>query len=250
MAEEILRIKSLYVRAGKKEIIKGLDLNIGIGKPYILLGPNGAGKSTLLMAVAGIISGSAARGKILYFGKDISTKAADQRARLGISSGFQMPPEIKGVKLKDMIKICTGKSQSEELSADELKLAERFKLTEFLERDINVDFSGGEKKRAELMQVLLMRPKLLLIDEPDSGVDIESLKFIGTEIADYIKKNNASALIITHQGSILEYLKAEKAFVLLNGRIECSGRPEEIITHISKKGYEGCEDCKSPMKNG
>jgi Fe-S cluster assembly ATP-binding protein len=157
---------------------------------------------------------------------------------------FQLPPEITGVKLRDILKICAGLKHTDKLTEEHLRLVEDFKLTEFLDRDINRGFSGGERKRAEALQVLFMKPKLLMLDEPDSGVDIESLKLIGTQIQDYISKSKASALIITHHGQILEYIKAGKACVFVEKIICSQSSPKEIIRSINERGYEYCLECE------
>lgn len=135
------------------------------------------------------------------------------------------------------------KTPKEEFTDAEKRLIDKFNLKDLLERDVNLDFSGGEKKRAEILQLLLMKPHLLLLDEPDSGVDVESLKLIGEEIQKYVQKNKASALVITHQGDILEYLKARKACVLLDSTIHCHNKPEVILADIHRKGYRECVKC-------
>lgn len=245
----LLEIRGLSVEVEKgKNILNQLDLSIERGETYFLFGPNGSGKSTLMMAVAGIAK--ARSGKIFFEDKDITNFSIDQRSKLGIITAFQLPPDIVGVKLRDMLKICLGKKDKEELSASELAAVERFRLTEFLDRDMNVNFSGGEKKRAEILQILLMKPKLMLIDEPDSGVDIETLEFLGREIDAYLKQNNASALIVTHHGTILPYIESEKACVLLDKEILCYGNPMKVIKDIKLRGYEGCRRCRCPVKYG
>jgi Fe-S cluster assembly ATP-binding protein len=148
------------------------------------------------------------------------------------------------VKLKDVLKICAGLKPKDALSKEHLALVERLNLTEFLDRDINRGFSGGERKRAEVLQMLLMRPKLMLLDEPDSGVDAESLKLIGEMIQEYLTESKASALIITHQGMILEYIKARKSCVFMEKIVYCHAMPKEIIKSIQESGYEGCLECQ------
>ncbi len=249
MGEPVLEIKGLSVEVEDgKNIINNLSLSLNKGESYVLFGPNGSGKTTLLMTVAGVPSYIIKGGKILYNGRDITKLSIDQRVRLGIVTAFQLPPEIKGVKLRDVLKVCTGKSGKDELSKEEMELVERFRLTEFLDRDINLNFSGGERKRAEILQIILMKPKLLLIDEPDSGVDIKTLEFIGNEINGYIRKNNASAVIVTHHGAILNYIKAEHACVMFNKEISCFNDPQNVVEDIKERGYEGCRRCRCPRK--
>ncbi len=245
----LLEIKKLTVDVEKgKNIISGLDFSMEAGEVYILFGPNGSGKSTLMLSIAGINKAKA--GKILFLGKDITKLSVDKRAKLGIRTAFQLPPDIVGVKLRDILKICLGKGEKEDLTSAELSMVDRFRLTEFLDRDMNVNFSGGEKKRAEILQLLLMRPKLMLIDEPDSGVDIQTLEFLGREIDSYVKKSGASALIVTHHGTILNHIDARRACVLLNKEVFCYGNPKNVIRDIKLRGYEGCRRCRCPVKYG
>ena len=145
-------------------------------------------------------------GRIIFMGEDITKKNVDERAKLGISMGFQYPPEITGIKLSDLLKLCLNKDLGEAFNEDERNLINAFNLHDFLDRNINVGFSGGERKRSELLQMLFLKPKLLLLDEPDSGVDVESLKLIAIEIQKYIEQSQSTALIVTHKGDILEYI--------------------------------------------
>lgn len=239
----ILEIKNLSVGINKKKSLKGININIEKGQIYVLFGPNGSGKTSLLLTIMGFPGYKIKEGGIFFEGREITKKTVDERARLGIGMGFQLPQDIRGVKLIDLLKICAGKKPSAELSKEEKALVDKFNLTDLLDRDVNLDYSGGEKKRAEMLQLLLMKPKLLLLDEPDSGVDLESLKLIGEEIQEYVRKNKASALLITHQGYILEYLKAQSACVLLDSTIHCHNKPEVILKDIRNKGYRECVRC-------
>ncbi|MFZ2456742.1 MAG: ATP-binding cassette domain-containing protein [Candidatus Altiarchaeia archaeon] len=239
----ILEIKNLSVDINKKKTLENINIEIEKGQIYVLFGPNGSGKTSLLMTVMGFPAYKVKSGKIFFEGRDITGKTVDERARMGISMGFQLPQDIRGVKLIDLLKICAKKSPKEELTDVEKKLVDKFNLKDLLDRDVNLDFSGGEKKRAEMLQLLLMKPKLLLLDEPDSGVDLESLKLIGEEIQSYVRKNEASALVITHQGDVLEYLKARNACVLLDSTIHCHNKPEVILEDIRRRGYRKCVKC-------
>jgi Fe-S cluster assembly ATP-binding protein len=239
----ILEVRDLSVEINKRKTLEGINIGIERGQIYVLFGPNGSGKTSLLMTIMGFPGYKVKKGGIFFDGQEITRKTVDERARLGIGMGFQLPQDIRGVKLRDLLKICAGKKPNEELSPEENALVEKFNLKDLLDRDVNLDFSGGEKKRAEMLQLLLMKPKLLLLDEPDSGVDLESLKLIGEEIQEYVKKNKASAFVITHQGYILEYLKAERACVLLDSTIHCHNKPEVILEEIRKRGYRECVKC-------
>jgi Fe-S cluster assembly ATP-binding protein len=157
-------------------------------------------------------------GKILFQGLDITSKGVDERAKLGIIVSFQNPPEITGVKLGDLLKLCLGKAASDEFSPLETAQIEAFRLTNFLNRDVNLGFSGGERKRSEILQLIFLKPKLLLLDEPDSGVD-ESLKMISTEIQRYVESSGASALLSLIKGGI----DTSKLCACLNGQFTAPG---------------------------
>jgi Fe-S cluster assembly ATP-binding protein len=181
---------------------------------------------------------------------DITEKSVDERAKLGMIVGFQNPPEITGVKLGDLLKLCLGKTVTDEFSAEELEQIEAFRLTSFLNRDVNVGFSGGERKRSEILQLIFLKPKLLLLDEPDSGVDVESLKLIANQIQRYVEKSGSSTLIITHKGDILDYINAKYGCVLLDGKIHCFSNPKRIYADIKSKGYEECVKCQERNTEG
>jgi Fe-S cluster assembly ATP-binding protein len=240
----LLEIRDLSVMAGRAEILHSVNMSIAEGQTYALFGPNGSGKSTLVSTVLGNPNYRVHRGSIKFNGKDITKLTVNERVKLGIATSFQLPSEIKGVTLKDMINICQSKKPGSGIDKETEKLVEKFQLSTFLDRNINVDFSGGEKKRADLLQILLMKPKFLMLDEPDSGVDIVSLKIISKEISGYIRKSNASALIITHQGEVLNYIKATKACILFQGRNHCFHSPKKILNDIRKNGYERCVSCR------
>jgi Fe-S cluster assembly ATP-binding protein len=243
MSENILEVKNLFVSIEGKEILKGINLEIKKESVYALFGPNGSGKTTLMHSLIGMPGYNLTEGKIIFNGKDITKNKIDERSNLGLNISFQNPPIIKGVTLKNMINICLKNKPDNLLSEETIEMIKRFRLEDFLERDINYGFSGGEKKRADIIQLLLLKPKLLLLDEPDSGVDIESIKLITREIGMYIRENNASALIITHQGQMMEYITTKEACVLLDGKIHCFLEPEKILQDIKEKGYAGCLKC-------
>ncbi|MDD5111763.1 MAG: ABC transporter ATP-binding protein [Candidatus Altiarchaeota archaeon] len=243
MAENMLEVRDLLVDVGGKRILNKVNLDVASGESRVLFGPNGSGKTTLLMAILGIPGYEIAGGSIVFNGKDVTKWSIDERARHGIGFGFQQPPEVVGVKLGDMLKVCEGRKTSEHLSDEAAGLAERLDMASYLDRDVNVGFSVGERKRSEVLQLLLMKPRLMLLDEPDSGVDIDSLSLIGGVIQEYLKKKGASALIITHQGHILEHIKAGRACMLIKGSMYCYNKPGKVLEDIRKKGYEGCIKC-------
>ncbi len=240
----LLEVKNLRVKIESKVILSDVRLGLKSGESYILFGPNGSGKTTLINAIMGTLPYEIESGEILFMGKDITRKSVDERSRLGIFVGFQSPPEIRGVKLADLLKLCLGKDMLYGFCEEEKRLIESFRLTGFLDRDVNVGFSGGERKRAEVLQMIFLKPRLLLLDEPDSGVDVESLKLIANEIERYIENTGSSALIITHKGDILDYIKAKRACILLGGKVHCFADPKSIYEDLKKRGYEACVNCQ------
>jgi Fe-S cluster assembly ATP-binding protein len=247
---DMLEAKDLSVEVENKAILKNVTFSLKSGVSHVLFGPNGSGKTTLISALMGLPGYKIISGQILFMGDDITNKNVDERSKMGMVVSFQNPPEITGVKLGDLLKLCLGKNTSSEFTTKEKKQIEAFRLTSFLNRDINVGFSGGERKRSEILQLIFLKPKLLLLDEPDSGVDVESLRLIATEIQRYTEATGASALIITHKGDILEYIKAEFGCILLQGQFHCFTEPMGIYEDIKKLGYEGCVACRMRTREG
>jgi Fe-S cluster assembly ATP-binding protein len=242
----MLEIKQLNVAVEGKEILKDINLKIDTGETHALFGPNGSGKTTLLMAIMGFPRYQVTKGKIFFKDQDITKLDVDERARLGIGISFQRPPVVRGVKTRDMVSAALrGKGDKKTID----KLAERADLTGFLDRDINYGFSGGEIKRAELMQLLAQKPELTLLDEPESGVDLVNIALIGELINELLEKDcpirtrKCMGLIITHTGHILEYINVRTGYVMLEGSIVCQGDPHEILASVKEKGYEECARC-------
>ncbi len=242
----MLEIKNLAVAVKGKEILHGVNLTIRTGETHVLFGPNGSGKTTLLMTIMGFPKYQVTGGSILFRGVDITRMPVDERARLGIGISFQRPPVVRGVKTRDMVLASMGDKSKPELVAT---LASQTDLTDFLDRDINYGFSGGEIKRSELMQLLAQRPDLVLLDEPESGVDLENIALIGKLIGGLLEKEspmhsrNVMGLIITHTGHILDYVNARNGYIMLEGTISCMGDPYEMLTEIKTRGYEQCAKC-------
>lgn len=250
----MLQIEDLQVHLGDKEILAHIDLEINAGETHILFGPNGSGKTSLLMTIMGYPQYRVTAGKIRFKGEDITHMPVHERAKLGIGMSFQRPPSIQGLKTRQMVAICGGKK---EVPVDEL--AAKMNFTEFLSRDINVGFSGGEIKRSELLQLMAQEPDLLLFDEPESGVDLENIALIGNTISRLLerdlkpgpektckemhKKRKRMGLIITHTGFILDYVAADKGQVLYHGVLACKGNPIDIFRQIKETGYEECCRC-------
>jgi Fe-S cluster assembly ATP-binding protein len=230
----------------KKEILHDINMTINTGETHVLFGPNGAGKSTLLMAIMGFPKYQVTKGSIFFKDKDITHMNVDERARLGIGMSFQRPPVVRGVKTRDMVAACLrGEGGVEAIT----KLAERADMQDFLERDINYGFSGGEVKRSELMQLLAQKPQLTLLDEPESGVDLVNIALIGDMMNDLLEKNcpiperQCMGLIITHTGHILDYVNARTGYVMCDGTIGCVGDPHEMLATIRERGYNECIQC-------
>jgi Fe-S cluster assembly ATP-binding protein len=242
----MLKIKDLSVAVEGKEIIHDINMTIKTGETHVLFGPNGAGKSTLLMAIMGFPKYKVTKGSISFKNKDITNLSVDERACMGIGMSFQRPPVVRGVKTRDMVAACLkGHGNGEEIA----KLATRADLQDFLERDINYGFSGGEIKRSELMQLLAQKPELTLLDEPESGVDLVNIALIGEMMNDLLEKNcpiperKCMGLIITHTGHILDYVNARTGYVMCDGTIGCVGDPHEMLATIREKGYNECIKC-------
>ena len=224
-------------------ILKGVSLEVGDGEIHAIFGPNGSGKSTLAMAIIGHPDYRIVSGRIIFDGQDITEKPIDERARMGISIAFQNPPKLHGVKLKDLLaRIASENGVGERF----LEIVDRLNISqEHLNRYVNVGFSGGEIKRCELAQALASNPRLIILDEPDSGVDVENLALVGSAISSYLSEDDSrSAIIITHTGYIGKYIKAMRAYVMVDGRIVCRGNPEILVSNILEHGFEKCFKCE------
>lgn len=251
----LLEIENLFVTVGNKQILNGINLTIEEGKVHVLMGPNGSGKSSLIMTLLGYPQYQVVQGRISFAGTELNSKPIYERAKLGFSVAFQSPPEIRGVKLRDLIRLAGGKpiwdsfKEPQESFASPI-LSKVGLLPEiFRDRDANVGFSGGERKRAELAQIFAAKPKLMALDEPDSGVDIDSLKMIGKDLGEYIEENHCACLVVTHYRHILPYLRPNLAHVMCGGRIVKSGDPIEIFTRLEEKGFcEYLEICPPGLK--
>jgi Fe-S cluster assembly ATP-binding protein len=249
----MLLIEELKVEVGDKEILKNVNLHVPPGETHILFGPNGSGKTTLMMTIMGFSGYRVTRGRILFRGEDVTYMPVHERARLGIGVLFQRPPTINGLSTRRMVEICAGGRK-----VDIEALAARHNFTGFLDRDVNHNLSGGEIKRSELLQLSAQQPDLILLDEPESGVDLESIALLGDSINALLNRGikklpschhggigekPKSALVITHTGHILDYITADKGQVLYNGQLRCSKNAREILKWIREYGYEECMVC-------
>ncbi|MBW2616213.1 MAG: ABC transporter ATP-binding protein [Deltaproteobacteria bacterium] len=251
----MLVIDDLQVQLGDKVILDHIDLEIKPGETHILFGPNGSGKTSLLMTIMGYPQYKVVKGRITFKGEDITSMPINERAELGIGISYQRPPTINGLKTRQMVEICAKDVVNVE------DLADRVNFLDFLERDVNAGFSGGEIKRSELLQLIAQGPDLMLFDEPESGVDLENIALVGNTIASLLQKGYAPSwegekckmelrrertrmgLIITHTGYILDYVTADKGQVLFDGVLSCTNNPREIFKQIGKSGYGECVRC-------
>jgi len=253
----MLLIEDLQVELAGKIILKHIDLEIKPGETHVLFGPNGSGKTSLLMTIMGYPQYKVTGGKIMFKGEDITYSPINERAKLGIGMSYQRPPTIHGLKTRQMVQICASAKGSEQVDVEDL--ARRVYFSDFLDRDVNAGFSGGEIKRSELLQLLAQDPDFMMFDEPESGVDLENIAVVGNTIGSLLQKECAPSktksrlqmrrertkmgLIITHTGHILDYVTVDKGQVLFGGVLSCSTNPREILRCISEMGYEECVRC-------
>ncbi|MBP5605895.1 MAG: Fe-S cluster assembly ATPase SufC, partial [Ruminiclostridium sp.] len=240
---ELLKITDLHVSAEEKEILHGVDLEINSGETHVIMGPNGAGKSTLGAAIMGSPEYSVTSGKIVLDGEDITDETPDKRARRGIFLSFQNPVEIPGITLSSFLR-----SAYEQITGERIKLFEfRKKLkaamdvlqmdAAYADRELNVGFSGGEKKKAEILQLLFLRPKLAILDETDSGLDVDAVKTVSAGIKAYKEQTGGSLLIITHNTKILEALSIDRTHIIADGHIAAEGGAE-LINEVITDGFD------------
>jgi len=228
-----LELRDLVVSVEGTTVLKGVSLAIPPGELHVIMGPNGSGKSTLLASIMGLPHVRIESGKIIFEGRDITNLPPYERARLGIALAYQNPPEIKGVKLRDIAKFMLEKYSCE----DSALLSKMLRVDALLNRDLFVGFSGGEKKRAELFLSLLQSPKLAMLDEPDSGVDIESADNIA-RVIDLLIRKGGSVILVTHTGLITSRLsRIDRVHILIDGRIAYTGSPDEVLPVVFKFGY-------------
>jgi len=239
----LLEIEGLKVEVEGREILHGIDLKVDCGQTHVLFGMNGSGKTTLLMTIMGFPRYRVTAGHISFRGQDLSGLSVDQRARLGIGMMFQRPPTVRGIHLEQMVRLIPSRQDR-----DVEETAEKLNLSGFMQRDINHGFSGGEIKRSELLQLLVQDPNLVLLDEPESGVDMENMQLIGDFIRMLLQKDRRRTrdhcgLIITHTGHILDFVEADVGHVMCEGKLVCSGNPREMLEDIREKGFEECARC-------
>lgn len=235
----LLKVENLKVEGEKKEILKGVSFNIKEGEIIALLGPNGSGKTVLAQTIIGNKKYKVKDGRIVFQNKNILTWPPEKRLQAGIVLAWQNPPKIKGINFKDFLKYLIKNKKDKENFKNY-----GFNISSILNNDLNTNISGGEKKISELLQVLTLKPKLVIFDEIDSGLDMKNLKKIGEVIKKELINKKVAIIFITHNGHILNYFKPKRTLVMLEGKIICQSKDyRKILRTIKKYGYEKCKKC-------
>ena len=244
MNSNLLEVSGLHVSAGEKEILHGVDLTVGKDETHVLMGPNGTGKSTLGYAITGNPEYAVTAGKIIFDGEDITRLPVNERAKKGIFLSFQNPLEVPGVTLSAFIRSALEQKTGKRIRLWDFKkkLAETMQLlsmdASYAERDLNVGFSGGEKKKAEILQMLMLEPKLAILDETDSGLDVDAVRTVSKGVQLYRERVHGSLLIITHSTRILESLTVDAAHIMEKGVIVKNG-DASLVDTINENGFGG-----------
>lgn len=242
MEGKFLWINNLYVKVGEKEILKGLNLEVNKGEIHVIMGPNGAGKSTLANVLMGNPKYEITEGDMYFLGTRINDLKADERAKLGIFMSFQYPEEIPGITVENFLRSAKIALENKPIKLMQFKrnLKEKMNLLdmkeEYASRYLNEGFSGGEKKKSEILQLLMLNPKLAILDETDSGLDVDAVKIVAKGVEQY-KTDENSIIIITHHRNILDYLKPDYVHFLIDGRIVKTG-DESLIEVVEREGFE------------
>ncbi len=239
----LLEIKDLCVSVDDSQILKNITLSIGKGETHVLMGPNGAGKSTLGNALMGNPAYEITNGSIYFNGLDIRNETADKRAKAGMFMSFQNPLEVPGITLSSFIRNAIIQKTGEKIRFSEYRkeLAADMKIlnfdTPYKDRDLNVGFSGGEKKKAEILQLLMLKPRFAILDETDSGLDVDAVRTVSAGIREYQKNEEGALLIITHSTKILESLHVDYTHVLVRGEIVANG-DGSLVEDINENGFD------------
>ena len=247
MSKALLEVKDLHVRVEEKEILHGVNLTVGQDETHVLMGPNGTGKSTLGYAITGNPAYSVTAGSILFDGADITALPVNERSKKGIFLSFQNPLEVSGVTLSAFIRSALEQKTGSRLRLWDFKkqLKETMALLDmdesYAERDLNVGFSGGEKKKAEILQMLMLEPKLAILDETDSGLDVDAVRTVSEGVRLFRERTHGSLLISSHSSRILEALHVDAAHVMEEGVIVRNGGAE-LVNEINEKGFGSLKD--------
>ena len=240
--KKLLEVKNLHVDVEDKQILHGVNLEIGKGETHVLMGPNGTGKSTLGYALMGNPRYTVREGEIWFDGKNITDEAVNERAKAGIFLSFQNPLEVPGVTLSSFIRNALEQKTGKRIRLWDFKkeLERTMEILQmdpsYAERDLNVGFSGGEKKKAEILQLLMLKPSLAILDETDSGLDVDAVRTVSAGIEEYQKNCKGSLLIITHSTKILELLTVDYTHVMVEGKIIETG-DASLVDKINESGF-------------
>lgn len=238
-----LQINNLVVRINDKRVLNGISLHVPHGEIHAIMGPNGSGKTTLAQVIMGHPKYVVESGEILFKGENVVTLTPDKRSRLGLFLAFQYPKEVPGVRLNTFLRMIHGIKSGKRLTVAKFKQLLDEKMAElqidstFAERYLNAGFSGGEKKKAESLQMALLEPDMAILDETDSGLDVDALRLVCQAVATIQKRTNMGVLMITHYNRILDYIVPDKVHVLIDGKIVRSGG-KEFAAEVEAKGYE------------
>ncbi|MBR6078668.1 MAG: Fe-S cluster assembly ATPase SufC [Treponema sp.] len=243
MSENLLEIQNICAGVEGKQLLHNISLNIAAGETHVLMGPNGAGKSTLGNVLMASPEYSLTEGKIIFDGRDITEDGTDKRAKAGMFLSFQDPLEVPGISLESFIR-----TSVQQVTGERIKLMAFKKELEsamdilgmdhsYASRDLNVGFSGGEKKKSEILQLLMLKPKFAILDETDSGLDVDAVRTVSRGVEEFRKKNNGALLIITHSTRILESLHVDRTHVIVKGRIVKEG-DGSLVDEINEKGFD------------
>ncbi len=252
MTDELI-VKDLHISIDSKKILNGVDLVVKKGEVCALMGPNGSGKSTLAYALMGHPKYQVDKGEIWYKGKNVLELAPDERAKLGLFLSFQYPQEIPGVSVSNFLRTAYNSLRPNQLSVPDFVklLREKMKLLKiddsFSRRYLNEGFSGGEKKRAEILQLAVLHPEMAILDETDSGLDIDSMKIVADGVNSLIGPN-IGVLVITHYQRLLNYIKPDKVHIMIKGRIVKSGG-KELAEELEKRGYEEYKEFENEQES-
>ena len=246
MSDQLLRVSGISAGTEDKPILHDVNLAVGTGETHVLMGPNGAGKSTLGHVIMGDPAYTVTDGSIVFDGTDITDQSADKRSLAGIFLSYQAPVEVPGVPLYSYLRTITQKRPELKMTARKFRarvgeIADQLDMgSSFLTRELNVGFSGGEKKKIEMLQLLLLRPKLAILDETDSGLDVDALSIVSRGIEAYRNDCDGALLVITHNTRILERLSVDRTHVMVQGRLVAEG-PSSLIDEIDAHGFEQFE---------
>ena len=246
MSNQLLRVSGICAGTEDKPILHNISLGVGAGETHVLMGPNGAGKSTLGRVIMGDPSYTVTSGSIAFNGEDITDDSADKRSLAGIFLSYQAPVEVPGVPLYSYLRTITQKRPELKMTARKFRnrvgeIADQLDMgSSFLTRELNVGFSGGEKKKIEMLQLLLLRPKLAILDETDSGLDVDALSVVSRGIEAYRQECDGALLVITHNTRILERLTVDQTHVMVQGHLVAEG-PSSLIDDIDAHGFEQFE---------